>query len=55
MKILYLIKQEPGETLKQIMDEHKKANEVSVIDLRENKNYDLIIDTIFSSDKVISI
>ena len=55
MKILYLLKQDPEETLKQIMEEHKKANEVSVIDLRENKKYDEIIDTIFSSDKVISI
>jgi galactitol-specific phosphotransferase system IIB component len=54
MKILYIIKQEPDETLKTIMDEHNKKNEVTVVDLRENKNYDRIIDLIVSSDKVIS-
>lgn len=54
MKILYLIKQEPDETLKKIMDVHKKGNEVTIVNLQENKKYDQIIDLIFSSDKVIS-
>lgn len=54
MKILYLIKQEPDETLKKFIEEHKKTNEVAVVDIRENKNYDQIIDLITSSDKVIS-
>lgn len=54
MKILYLIKQEPDETLKKILDVHKKGNEVTVVNLKENKKYDQIVDLIFSSDKVIS-
>ncbi len=54
MKILYILKQEPDGTLTEIMDEHKKDQEVTVVDLRENKNYDQIVDLIASSDKVIS-
>ncbi len=54
MKILYILKQEPDGTLTKIMDEHKKDQEVTVVDLRENKNYDQIVDLIASSDKVIS-
>ncbi len=54
MKILYLIKQEPDETLKKIMEEQMKFNKVAVVNLKENKNYDQIVDLIFSHDKVIS-
>lgn len=54
MKVLYLIKQEPGETVKKFMEEHKKANDVTIVDIRENKDYDRIVDLIASSDKVIS-
>ncbi len=54
MKILYILRQEPDETLKKIMEEHKKAQEVTVVDLKENKNYTQIIDLIASCDKVIA-
>lgn len=54
MKILYFIKQDPDETVTMLMDEHKKNNEVTVVDIRADKNYDKIIDLIASSDKVIS-
>lgn len=55
MTILYLLKKDPGETLKEIIDEHKKNHDVTVVDIRENKNYDEIVELIASSDKVISI
>ena len=55
MKVLYFIKDEPGDTLKAFIDEHKKTVEVTVVDVRSNKNYDEIIDLIDRSDKVISI
>ncbi len=55
MKVLYFIKDEPGDTLKVFIDEHKKTEEVTVMDIRSNKNYDEIIDLIDQSDKVISI
>jgi len=54
MKILYLLKQEADETLKKIIEEHKKSNEVTIIDINKNKNYDEIVDSIFASDKVIA-
>jgi len=54
MKILYLIKQELDETAKKIIEEHKNAHEVAIIDIKENKNYDQIVDLIANSNKVIS-
>lgn len=54
MRILYLIKQDTDETARRIMDEHKKAHDVIIVDIRGNKDYDSIIDLIASSDKVIS-
>jgi hypothetical protein len=54
MKILYILKQEPDATAKKLMEVHKKGNEVTVVNLKESKNYGQIVDLIFSSDKVIS-
>lgn len=54
MKLLYLLKRNIDSTLQDFIDEHRKAHEVTVIDLREEKNYERIIDVIFSSDKIIS-
>lgn len=54
MKVLYLLRSEPDDTGNKIMEEHKKSNEVTVIDLNKNKNYDEIVDAIASNDKVIS-
>lgn len=54
MKISHILKQDPDETLKKIMEEYKKSNEVTAVDLRENKNYDQIVDLIAASDRVIS-
>lgn len=54
MKILHIQKQDLDATAKKILDAHKKSGNVTVVDLRQNKNYDQIVDLIFSSDKVIS-
>lgn len=54
MKILHIQKQDLDETAKKVLEAHKKGNEVTVVDIRKNKNYDQIVDLIFSSDKVIS-
>ncbi|MGE5174548.1 MAG: hypothetical protein ACM3MD_12050 [Betaproteobacteria bacterium] len=54
MKILYLQKQDMNATGKKIMEVHKKSNDVTVVDVRQNKDYGKIVDLIFSSDKVIS-
>ena len=54
MKILYIMKQAPDATCKTIMEVHKKDNEVTVVNIKESKDYGKIVDMIFSSDKVIS-
>jgi hypothetical protein len=55
MKILYVIKEEPGDTIKKFMEAHKAAHDVTVVDVRTNKNYEEIIDLIDQSEKVISV
>jgi hypothetical protein len=54
MTILHLLTRTPDRLLEKIIEEHKKISEVTVIDLRENKEFDKIVDSIVSSDKVIS-
>ncbi len=55
MNILYILRQKnPDDTVKKIIDEHKKTNKVTVININENKNYDEVVDLIASNDKVIS-
>jgi hypothetical protein len=54
MKILYIQKQDLDATAKKIMEVHKKGNDVTIVNIRENKNYGQIVDLIFSSDKIIS-
>jgi hypothetical protein len=55
MKILYVLKQDPEPTMQKIMDEHKKLGEVTVVDVRKEKDYAKIVDLIAASDKVISV
>jgi len=55
MKILYIIKQDPEPTMRKIMDEHKKMGDVTVVDVRTEKDYSKIVDLIASSDKVVSV
>ena len=54
MKILYILKQDTNETLNTIMNTHKASDEVTVIDLAKNKDYDQIIDLITEQDRIIS-
>ena len=55
MKILYILREKnTDDTGKKLIEEHKKTNEVSIININENKNYDEIVDLIASNDKVIS-
>jgi hypothetical protein len=54
MKILYLVKQDLDATGKKLLELHKQSNGVTLVDIRENKNYDQIVDLIFSNERVIS-
>ncbi|MBF0472242.1 MAG: hypothetical protein HQK91_02075 [Nitrospirae bacterium] len=53
-KIIYILKQDPNATAQQLINEHKKTENVTVIDLRTDKDYDRIIDMVAGSDKVIT-
>lgn len=54
MKILYLLKQDPDDTLSKIMEVHRRNHEVIVIDLRSENDYDDVIARIEEADKIIS-
>ncbi len=54
MKILYILKQGLDDTLKEIIKEHEKTSDVEIIDISEEKDYSRIVDSIESSDKVVS-
>lgn len=54
MKILYLIKQTPDETLRKFIEEHERANDVAIVNINEDKDYDRIVDDINSADRIIS-
>ncbi len=53
MRILYLLKEEPDETVTKFMDIHRKTHHVDVIDLRENRNYLRIMELLEKSEKLI--
>ena len=54
MRVLYLLREEPDKTTLEIIEAHKSSNEVSVVDLREEKDFSMLFDLIEKSDKVIS-
>jgi len=54
MKILYLLRNAPDGTGSKLIEEQKKSNDVTIININESKNYDEIVDAIASCDKVIS-
>ena len=54
MKILHILKAKPEESVKAVIEEHRKCCDVTVIELYKNKNYDLIVELVERADKVIS-
>lgn len=55
MKILHIVKSEPSEMVKKIIDSHSGGNNVKVVDLsKKEMSYDALIDEVDSSDKVMS-
>jgi len=54
MKILYLLKREPDGTMNDILSRHRSAHEVTVVDLRTEKDYERIVDLIRENDRVIT-
>jgi len=54
MKILYLLKKEPDKTLMKMIIEQEKDNQITLIDLNLEKDYERILVAIEACDKVIS-
>jgi hypothetical protein len=54
MHLLYIVKQDRGETFRKILNEQKKEHEVEIIDITDDPDYDMILKKIESCDKVIS-
>ena len=54
MQILYLIKKEPGETLRKLIEEQQKSHDVEIIELKDSLDYDAILNRMAAADRVIS-
>jgi len=54
VKILYILKKEPDNTINTIISESEKESEVTVVDLRENQDYDALVEHIETCDRVIT-
>jgi Mg/Co/Ni transporter MgtE len=54
MKVLEILRSEPSERVKEIIEVHKKEADVEIFELYKNKDYAQLVDKIFEADKVIS-
>ncbi|MCL4456597.1 MAG: hypothetical protein M1406_04205 [Nitrospirae bacterium] len=54
MKILHILKTEPEDSVKAVIEEHRKCHDVTVIEIYKSKEYDLIVELVERADKVIS-
>lgn len=54
MKVLHILKREPEKSTMAIIEEQSKYNEIKIICLYKDKDYDSIVELIEKSDKVIS-
>ncbi len=53
MKVLEILRSEPSDRVKEIIEVHKKETDVEVFELYRNKDYSTLVDKIFEADKVI--
>jgi len=53
MHILHIVKKKPDTTTGAIFLEHARSGHVTVIDLRENRDYEYILSLMESHDRVI--
>jgi len=54
VKNLFILKQEPDIAIQAIMKESSKHAEIIVVDLREDQDYERVVDHIETCDKVIT-
>jgi len=55
MNILYIVKNDPKDSMGAILEEHKNKESVTIVDLREDDDYGKLIKHIETSDKIICI
>lgn len=53
MKVLYIIKRDPDATARELIERHGEQADVSIVDLRVDKDYDGIVREVFGNDRVI--
>ncbi len=53
MKILYILKKEPSESVRKIIEAQSSGNEVGVLKLSKGMDYKKLVEDIFSFDRVI--
>lgn len=54
MIILCLMKRDADATISGILDVQRREHAVTVVDIRKDKDYEKIVELIFSSDSVLS-
>jgi hypothetical protein len=54
VKVLYLLGRDPDATLKEMMGEQEGQHELSVVDVREEGDFDRVVELIEKNDRVIS-
>ena len=54
MNVLYLLRQAPGKTEKEIIDSHRETCKVTIVDLEKERDYQRILSLIETCDRVIS-
>ena len=54
MKILHIVNQNPAQYILDLINEQRKTNEVEMIYLDAEPDYDVIVDHVINSDRVIS-
>ena len=54
MNILCIMRKDPDATITRVLDAQKREHAVTVVDLRMEKDYDRIVELIFSSSSVLS-
>jgi hypothetical protein len=54
MKIVYILKQEPDQTVQAIIDETSGQADVTVVKLPKYQDYDSLVDLIEKCDRVVA-
>ncbi len=54
MKILHILNDGPTDLSSRIIDAQSKDHEVKVVELSKKESYDILVDEIFSHDRVVS-